>query len=62
MLTIGLGHFYNAINKYGWDAFTHEIIADGLTLQQASEWEQKLIEQYDSTNPDKGYNIAKGGF
>ena len=59
--TIALSHFYNAIKKYGWDNFEHEILVEGLTLEQASEYEQKHIKQYDSTNPEKGYNIAKGG-
>ncbi len=56
-----ISHFMNAINKYGWNNFDHEIIAEGLTLEQASEMERQLIRQYDSTNPDKGYNVAEGG-
>ena len=58
---IALSHFYNAIQRYGWDSFDHRIIATNLTLEQASKLEQELIKEYDSTDPEKGYNVAKGG-
>lgn len=51
--------FYNAIMKYGWDSFTHEILLDDLTSSQASEFEKIYISLYDSIN--KGYNISAGG-
>lgn len=54
-------HFTNAINKYGWENITHEILFSGLTKEQAEQKEIELIALYDSTNPAKGYNIAKGG-
>lgn len=54
-------HFWKAIQKYGWDNFTHEIIADDLTAGEASQIEELLICLYDSTNPEKGYNICSGG-
>ena len=54
-------HFYAAIKKYGWDAFKHEIIAEGLTYSEACQMEIKLIAEHESTNPAKGYNISKGG-
>jgi hypothetical protein len=31
--------FVAAINKYTWDAFTHEILEEGLTLEEANFWE-----------------------
>ena len=49
-------HFYAAIQKYGWDNFEHIIIKDHLTAEQASLLEKELIQQYDSLNPNKGYN------
>lgn len=55
-------HFYRAITKYGWDAFKHEILFEGLTREEASEKERELIQKYDTTNQSKGYNIAMGGF
>jgi group I intron endonuclease len=54
-------HFLNAIKKYGWDNFEHEILLEGLTQEEMSYWEDYYIEYYDSRNADKGYNINKGG-
>lgn len=53
------GIFKNAINKYGWDAFIHEIIKENLTKQKANELETQLILEY----KQKGisYNITDGG-
>lgn len=53
--------FYRAIKKYGWDNFEHEIIESNLTSEQAKEKERELISLYDSTNPEKGYNVGLGG-
>lgn len=53
--------FYAAIQKYGWDNFEHVIIKDGLTKNEAEIAEIELIEKLDSTNPQKGYNLTKGG-
>lgn len=55
------GRFRNAIKKYGWENITHEIIASGLTLEDACIAERKLIKRYDSRNPKKGYNVTAGG-
>lgn len=54
-------YFGNAIKKYGWDGFTHEILIDNLTKEKAEQYEIDLIELYESTNRDKGYNISIGG-
>ena len=53
--------FYHAIKKYSWDGFTHEVVLDGLTKEQAVAFEKMLIAKYDSTNRKKGYNIVDGG-
>ena len=58
---IGCTHFYNAIQKYGWDNFEHEIIYDCLSFEEANNYEKELIELYDSTNSEKGYNLMTGG-
>ena len=54
-------HFYNAIIKYGWDNFRHEILYTGLSREEAEYKEKELIRKYKSTNTDFGYNIQQGG-
>lgn len=51
--------FYRAIKKYGWKNFEHQIIATGLTLDEAYDMEKQLIQQYDSFL--NGYNADLGG-
>lgn len=53
--------FNNDIKKYGWDNFEHEIIASGLTKEEAENFEELLIRRLDATNEDVGYNIRYGG-
>ena len=53
--------FWNAIQKYGWENITHEILETGLTEKEACEREIHYIKEYDSINPKFGYNISKGG-
>ena len=54
-------HFYSAIQKYGWDNFTHDILFTGLIKEEACKKEIELIEKYNSTNREYGYNCASGG-
>ena len=54
-------YFWNAIQKYEWDGFDHEIIEDNLTRKEAEQKEIYYIKKYDSTNHSKGYNIQRGG-
>jgi group I intron endonuclease len=54
-------HFWRAIEKYGWDNITHIILADDLIEEEADLFEKFLIAYYDSTDKNKGYNIASGG-
>lgn len=54
-------HFHNAIKKYGWDNFEHNILFENLTKEQAMEKEISLIAKYDLCNPNKGYNETSGG-
>lgn len=57
----GCSYFYSAIQKYGWDNFEHEIIASNLTSEEANKYEVKYIAYYETTNPQKGYNLNLGG-
>ena len=51
----------NAIKKYGWQNIKHEIICDGLTMEQASDMEIEMIKKFNSANRMFGYNISFGG-
>lgn len=60
----GLGYqqqkkFFNAILKYGWDNFQHDIVAENLTAEEAGELEKQLIDKYNTIA--NGYNISPGG-
>lgn len=57
----GSRHFYNAIQKYGWDNFTVEILEDNLTCEEANEREVFYIALYNSTDIRIGYNLREGG-
>lgn len=54
-------YFNNAIKKYGWDNFEHEIIANKLTEQEAKNFEKLLIAKFDLNNDSLGYNLTQGG-
>lgn len=54
-------HFASAIKKYGWENFKHEILYKNLSAFEASKIEISLITEYESDNPNKGYNMTKGG-
>ena len=51
--------FYSAIQKYGWENFNHEILADNLTLKEANHLEEEYIKKYNSI--EKGFNLNSGG-
>lgn len=54
-------HFYNAIQKYGWeDGFEHLILYENLTQQQAMNKEVELIAKYKNTK-EGVYNLTDGG-
>lgn len=54
-------HFYAAIEKYGWDNFSHYFLECGLTLDEASYLEREYIERYKTTDKRYGYNLTEGG-
>lgn len=54
-------YFYNAINKYGWDGFVHEILYENLSEEDACRIEIELIKKHKSNRREFGYNVADGG-
>lgn len=58
-------YFAKAIKKYGWNGFTHEILFESLTAQEANDKEIELIAFYHTYVGDPecwGYNLTRGGF
>ncbi len=55
-------YFSSAIQKYGWDAFAHDILFTGLSKDEAGEIEREQIALYQSANREYGYNIELGGY
>lgn len=53
--------FWNAIQKYGWDNFQHEVLIGGLTRKEAEEMERYLIREWQTKAKEFGYNLADGG-
>ena len=60
--------FWNAIQKYGWDNFDHEILVDNLTFDEAKQLERYYIHKYqtfigyfDKREDRLGYNSTLGG-
>lgn len=54
-------YIHHAIAKYGAENFTFEVIATCRTQEDADFIEDQLIQQYDSRNKEKGYNLKTGG-
>ena len=55
-------HFYNAIQKYGWENFEHIILFEDICgYELADAIERELIQKYQSNNSEYGYNISSGG-
>jgi group I intron endonuclease len=55
---------WHAIQKYGWDNVTHEILYTNLSEEEANNKEIECIKKYHSHCKDPegpGYNISKGG-
>lgn len=49
------------IKKYGWKSFQHKIYATNITSEEADKLEQELIDQYNLTDRQFGYNKYRGG-
>lgn len=49
--------FWEDIQKFGWDNFTHEILLTGIEEErELKKKEAELIRYYNSDNPQYGYN------
>lgn len=62
----GLGYssttiFGRAIQKYGFDGFTHYILFDNLTKQEAERIEKEYIAKWHTQDTKYGYNGTAGG-
>lgn len=53
-------YFYAAIQKYGWDGFDHEVIANNLTRDEACNFEKLLILKLKTHDRNFGYNLTLG--
>lgn len=49
-----------AIERYTFAKFKKEVIQTELNREEAERLEAELIAAYDTTNPEKGYNVRKG--
>lgn len=54
-------YFFRAIEKYGWENMHHIIVKENISKEEAIELEKMLIKTFESTNPQKGYNVSLGG-
>ena len=50
--------FYQAVLKFGWENISHQLYEVD-TEEELKYLEKYLISYYDTTNPEKGYNITK---
>ena len=57
----GCRHFWNAIRKYGKDAFTHEVFRICTTLEEANLAERALVKRFRTRDPKLGFNLTRGG-
>lgn len=54
-------HWYNALRKYGKEAFSHEILEKCHSLEVANIAEESWIEFYETRDPERGFNLSRGG-
>lgn len=54
-------YMVNAINKYPWNTWKHEILEICSTQEEADNLEKYYIKLYKSNNRKYGYNITEGG-
>ncbi|PPD55277.1 MAG: hypothetical protein CTY12_01330 [Methylotenera sp.] len=52
--------FESAIRKYGWNNFTHSILYEDLSQEEANTLEERSIKEHKTLFPN-GYNLHPGG-
>ena len=52
---------FDDINKFGWGQFEKIIVKNNLNKEEACLLERKLIKDYKTQNPNRGYNVEMGG-
>lgn len=52
--------FTDAVEKYGWENVQHEIVASGLSHDEALDEEARAIARYNTTDEKYGYNDSPG--
>lgn len=57
----GCPYFFAAIQKYGWDAFEHNVLIYDLSREEASRLERHYIKVLKTCDKAFGYNLAEGG-
>jgi group I intron endonuclease len=53
--------FFDDIIKFGWDNFSHEILYEDENIEKCLELEKSYIKEFNSNNPEFGYNNSIGG-
>jgi hypothetical protein len=56
-----LSHFLNAIRKYGPEAFSHVVLQECATIEEANRAEAFAIELLCTRDPAFGFNLRRGG-
>ena len=58
---ISCKRFYAAIQEFGWQNFSHKVLYEVDTKEEANRLEKEMIIQYKTTEAAFGYNISFGG-
>ena len=53
--------FWKDICRFGWNNFSHDIVAENLDCESACRMEVDLISRYNTMDPQYGYNRCSGG-
>lgn len=52
--------FRKAIEEYGWENIRHEVIASGMSREEAWNLEEQVIAELNATDEEHGYNESPG--